>query len=299
MVMSIRPHTSHRAALGSFTSRRIALVAAIALLPVLGAACGDPDTEPAATDPTAPAATTTTPATPATPAAIDLDGIDWLAVGSTGVTLVDGARVLFSFADGSLSVSGGCNTMFGGYQLDGDTLVVDAMASTEMACEQPLMDQDQALSAFLASRPTVDVSGDTLTLTGDAGVIELQDREVADPDRPLEGTTWRLDSVVTNDAATAWADVEPTLTIDGTAASWALGCNTGVGDVTVDGDTITFGPVGVTKMACEGNAAEVEAAILGVITAWETAGTTVTWEINADQLTLSNGTDGLTFVEAD
>ena len=39
------------------------------------------------------------------------------------------------------------------------------MGSTEMACEPPLMAQDQWLSNFLTSGPTYTLDGDTLTLT--------------------------------------------------------------------------------------------------------------------------------------
>ena len=36
--------------------------------------------------------------------------------------------------------------MFALYTLDGDRIIVDGMGSTEMACEPPLMAQDQWLS---------------------------------------------------------------------------------------------------------------------------------------------------------
>ena len=83
-------------------------------------------------------------------------------------------------------------------------LVVPGMAMTEMACEPAaLMDQDTWLSAVLTSRPTVALDGDTLTLTADGAVITFVDREVADPDRPLEGTTWNVEGLVSNDAVSS------------------------------------------------------------------------------------------------
>lgn len=58
------------------------------------------------------------------------------------------------FQDGPrISLLGGCNQQSGGYQIQSGSLVVIALASTEMACEnQALMTQDQAI-ANLLSRP--------------------------------------------------------------------------------------------------------------------------------------------------
>ena len=52
-----------------------------------------------------------------------------------------------------LSLAGGCNQQSGSYQLQSGNLVVSALATTEMACENAaLMGQDQAIATLL-SRP--------------------------------------------------------------------------------------------------------------------------------------------------
>jgi hypothetical protein len=59
------------------------------------------------------------------------------------------------------------------------------------------------------------LNGSELSLTGGGVTLDLVDRRIADPDRPLVGTTWHLDGVSTADTATpcsAWAAV--TLRID-------------------------------------------------------------------------------------
>lgn len=57
----------------------------------------------------------------------------------------------FRFEDDRLMVSGGCNGLRGTFGIDADgMLAVSGMASTLMACEQPLMDADQALAARMA-----------------------------------------------------------------------------------------------------------------------------------------------------
>lgn len=54
------------------------------------------------------------------------------------------------FGEGRISVSGGCNRIGGGYAQDGGTLRVGSLASTEMACpDRALMDQDAAAGEHL------------------------------------------------------------------------------------------------------------------------------------------------------
>ena len=67
------------------------------------------------------------------------------------------------------------------------------------------------------------------------------------------------------------------------------GCNTGGGTVEVTADTLTFGPIGLTKMACEPAAMAVETAVTTVL-----AGA-VRYSIDADVLTLDAGSAGLVF----
>jgi heat shock protein HslJ len=87
---------------------------------------------------------------------------------------------VFSFAGSRLLVEGGCNSLRGGYQLGADGLLtLSQLASTQMACDPPLMAADQALSGLLAAplelvlvpgpEPTLAMlvaSGETLLLSG-------------------------------------------------------------------------------------------------------------------------------------
>ena len=110
-----------------------------------------------------------------------------------------------------------------------------------MACEPAaLMDQDTWLAALLTSKPTVAVDGDTLTITAtDGTVVTFLDQAVANPDLPLEGTTWTVEGLVTRRRRVVdrrrRAGAEPcssraaTVTVD-------TGCNTGSGTYTISGD---------------------------------------------------------------
>jgi heat shock protein HslJ len=271
------------------------------------ASCGDPSVEPATT-PTDPGSTTidTTPDTaPATTPAPGgdlaelLDGKAYLSQSTTGITLADGAVLRISFDDGRISVSGGCNGMGGDVTFEGDTMTVGPMMSTQMACDQPLMDQDSAVQAFLTAGTTVSVDGDTLvltgTLTGSEATITLLDREVADPDRPLADTAWTVTGVISSDAiSSGWGSAVATLTIVDGQAQVNTGCNTGFATVTVDeaAGTIAFGPLALTKMMCDDDAMRLEQEVSRVLTG------TATYSIEAGSLTLMNGTDGLQFTDS-
>jgi heat shock protein HslJ len=281
------------------------LVAAGTAALLLLAACGEdaPDAGGTATAPPATAEptpapteppTTTAPPTTAAPVLADaLPGRTFLSTEVEGFTLVEGTRIELTFDDGDLAARAGCNHLAGAWALDGDVLVVDGLAQTDMACEpSSLMDQDTWLAAVLTSRPSLALDGDTLTVSAEGATVRLVDREIADPDRPLEGTTWTIDTLVSGDtgvASSVPAGVRtPTLLLADGRVQVDTGCNRGGGDYTVDGDTVTLGPIATTRMACvDEGAAATERHILAVL-----AGT-VQVAIEADRLTLTNGTDGL------
>ena len=90
-------------------------------------------------------------------------------------------------------------------------------------------------------------------MTLDDGSIQATflDREVADPDRPIEDTHWVLDGIVSGDATSSVpAGVTSTLLISAGRAAVDTGCNTGSATVQNAADTLTFGPMALTRMAC-------------------------------------------------
>lgn len=211
--------------------------------------------------------------------AADLDGREFLSTEVEGHQLVDGSEVRLAFDDVTVSANAGCNTMNGGYTIDGDTLEVEAMAMTQMACDEALMDQDAFVSGFLTSGPTIVLDGDELVLTSGEETITFLDREVADPDRPLEGTTWVVESVVSDQAVSSVpGGIEATLLIEGEQASVDTGCNSGTTTVEVTDTTITFGPMATTLALCEFQ--DFEDAVMSTMTG------EVEYEIEADLLSL-------------
>jgi heat shock protein HslJ len=254
------------------SSRVLGGVVAVALLALLVAACGDDgDVE---TTPT----TTTVPAEPW--------GRSFLAT--------DGPPVRLEFTtDHQVRGQIECNTLIGNATIDGGVLHVDNMGGTEMGCDPERHAQDDALAALLMSRPMLTLDGDTLTIDGEDETLVLLDRVVADPDRPLEGTRWVVESLLDGDTVASMPQGagEAYLELAAGEVSGSGGCNEFSGDAVVDGDTITFGAITTTDMACDPATMQVEAAVYAVLRG------EVEWTIEARTLQListedSPGDDG-------
>jgi heat shock protein HslJ len=218
----------------------------------------------------------------------ELDGHEYLSTDVAGHELVDGTQIRLTFDADRVGAHAGCNQLGGTWSVDGDVLVVpDEMVMTEMACDPPaLMDQDTWVASFLTSRPTIVLHGDTLTLTGSDVTMTLLDREVTDPDRPLEGTSWVVEGLVDGDAVSSVpAGVRPpTLSFNSGQVMVDTSCNTGSGGYEVVGSEITFAPLALTLMDCEYS---IESQVTPVLDG------TATYEIEADVLTITNDATGL------
>jgi len=228
------------------------------------------------------------------PSGGDLDGRTFL---STSVLehgaerpLVSGTQIRLGFADGGISVQAGCNTIGGEYVLDGGVLHLPGpMSMTEMGCDPDRMAQDEWISRFLGSAPRVGLDGARLTLSGSGTVIELLDREVADPDRPLIGTSWHLESIVQGEGVSSVpAGLGATIEIleDGTVRL-DTGCNEGGGDVSIGDGTLSFGTLTLTARGCEPDTSALEQQILQVLRG------EVAFAIDGPMLSLRTGDLGL------
>lgn len=268
------------------------LLALVAIVVASAAACGTSDPGVSSgTSSSAPGASGSTPGSAPGGAAsgtLSLDGTTYVSTSVTGHDLVAGSSITMAFADGSVSVNAGCNTLRGSYTLDGTTLVVGAdMAATMMACEDDLMAQDTWLTGWLTTGPTVATTADGISLTGDGVTIELAEQTSgpsvtsANGMPVLTGTTWTLHTLSSGGTASSLpAGVEaPTLVFaeDGSVAVFT-GCNGGSTTAVIGDDGfITFEPMMTTMMACgepaDGVAATVTTVLDGrVAFAWEGSG---------------------------
>jgi heat shock protein HslJ len=210
--------------------------------------------------------------------------------------LVSDTRLSLTFTENGISANAGCNTMGGKGSVDDGTLVIDGgLAMTEMGCDADRMAQDQWYADLLTSGPSLTLDGDQLTLSSQGTVVTMTDQEVVEPDAELTGTTWTLDSLIQGDAAsTVPKGVTSTVTFTAQGSvQVSPGCNSGGGPYTVEGDQVTFGPIALTQMACEGPASDVEAAVIQVMDG------TATFQLDGSSLTLTNGPSGLVYRASD
>ena len=75
--------------------------------------------------------------------------------------------------DGQVSGNAGCNTYTGAYKLDGTSLTVGPLATTMMACDQAIMDQETQFLAAIQTPTTVETSGATVTLRDASGATQV------------------------------------------------------------------------------------------------------------------------------
>ncbi|GMR10879.1 MAG: META domain-containing protein [Anaerolineae bacterium] len=192
-----------------------------------------------------------------------------------------GARA--EFEDGELSGTSGCNSFFGSYEVDGNSISIGPLGSTLMACPEPLMEQEFGFTSSLQSAATYEISGDTLTLSyADSEVVVTF---VEGEPLSLTGANWiatrvnnsrgGVQSVVIGNEITA-------LFSDDGSLSGSAGCNNYSGTYEVDGDSMTIGPLAATEKFCEQpeGTMEQEQDYLAAL------GTVATWKIDGDQLDL-------------
>jgi heat shock protein HslJ len=95
---------------------------------------------------------------------------------------------------------------------------------------------------------------------------------------PLVGTSWKLTTL--GNAAPA---ANATLTFSDDNAGGLAGCNTFTASYTADASSLKFGPLALTRMACEPGVATFESAYVSALT------NTTKYTMTADTLTLQGG----------
>ena len=93
------------------------------------------------------------------------------AVPNTGASLTFGT-------DGTIGGNMGCNSFGGDYKVDGETITFGQVASTLMACDEQIMQQESAVFNMFANTATFKVEGSTLTLiSADGNSVVLLSRK--------------------------------------------------------------------------------------------------------------------------
>jgi heat shock protein HslJ len=221
------------------------------------------------------------------PTGVSLDGRTFISERVDGHELVKDTAIRLTFKDGQLGAQAGCNSLGAPYSVEGDTLALEGagMFMTEMGCDEARHEQDEWLSDFLMSDPSFELDGDELTLTSDEVTIEFLDRETADPDRKLVGTTWRVDTILDGDSASSVPGVVTLeFTDDRSFTVTAKDCTSANGSVEIGDGTLDFGGFTVDDIGCPSPWQET----LNVLRAGET-----TYTIEASRLTIEADTKGI------
>lgn len=197
-------------------------------------------------------------------------GRTFVSTAVTGTAIPGGGplEVAFPERDG-IAMSAGCNRGVGSVDLADGVVTTGPIATTMTACPGELVGADKWMTDLFASRPGWTYVDDVLTLAAPGVTVVLADKKTTDPDRPVVGTAWVVESLIGPDAvvtSTALDAAAPTLTIgqDGRATG-STGCNRFDGPVRVGDSTITLGPLATTRTACPDDLAEIERTVLHVL----------------------------------
>ena len=208
----------------------------------------------------------------------------------TVVVPIDRDRYTVSFAtNGTLSIRADCNQVSGTYRQVGRRLTLQLGASTLVACPP-----GSRADAFLQQLGAVvsQVSTETvlvLNLQQDSGSMVFEPQ----PTQSLQETTWQVLTYNNGRGAVTTPLLETEMNAlfgaDG-IISGSGGCNTYNGAYSVDGQSLSIGPLATTRLACDEAVMEQEQAYLTALQA------STRYQLTADRLTLRND-DGATQVD--
>ncbi len=219
---------------------------------------------------------------------ITLVGSRWQLVSFGDEPTVTDSIVTLNFGeDARVFGSAGCNNYGGPYTFNNNDITFGMLISTMMACQEDITAQEIAFFAALDAATSYEISQDTLIIYYDDSEQMVFENAIK-----LIGTQWIL---TVFDGADPLADTTITLEFDEEGRAFgSSGCNSYGGSFTVEDDTLAFGMMTSTMMAClQDNIMQQEQAYLQALNA------TVRYEIFGNRLIIVYG-DGqrLTFEPA-
>lgn len=180
---------------------------------------------------------------------------------------------------GRYSASGGCNGIGGEYTLQKNNGITFSRGiSTMMACAD--MSIEQGLRTLFDDADNYMVNGNTLMLSNkESGEVLAKFTEVVDQSDKLAGT-WELNYIAEpeTDFEALYPTKKPTLTVNVTEkkVNGNSSCNSFSGNVKIEGNALSFGPMMSTKMACPGNGEQVFFKNMERVTSFDVQDTTLT-----------------------
>jgi heat shock protein HslJ len=199
-----------------------------------------------------PAPAATQPEQPKSSAGADaLAGTSWILATLGGHSPLQGTTVTLNFDTGRAAGSDGCNNYGASYTADGSNVTIrQPIASTMMACPEPIMKQASTYMEALGQAATYKVDGTQLTLY-DAGGKTLATFTAQSSD--LAGTSWEVVGYNNGKQAVVSVALGTSLTAkfgaDG-MLSGSAGCNNYTAAYETDGKKISIGPAATTMKMC-------------------------------------------------
>jgi heat shock protein HslJ len=182
----------------------------------------------------------------------EITGQVWVLDSLNGSPPLTGTLITAEFTtDGKVGGTAGCNAYSGQYTVSGSQIqFTTPMASTMMACEQPVMDQENAYFQALGAAKSFTMNGDQLTLKESAGAVVATYK---DQSQDLASTAWMAIGYNNGKQAVVSVSAGTELTAnfgkDGNLSGNA-GCNDYNGPYKVTGNKITIGPLSSTRKFC-------------------------------------------------
>jgi len=182
----------------------------------------------------------------------ELTGGIWLLTELNGAEPIAGTTLTAEFdQDGRVGGSSGCNSYNTTYVVDGNELTFgEQVASTMMACPDPIMRQEGEFHQALVDTATYEIKDDELILSDSSG-NEVARFEVID--QSLGGSSWQVISYNNGKEAVVSVIIGTEITAnfgeDGTMTGNA-GCNNYSTKYETEGDKISIGTAEFTEMGC-------------------------------------------------
>jgi heat shock protein HslJ len=203
--------------------------------------------------------TNTSIATPANPSTDTLNNTGWVLVNMNGQAVLPDTPVTINFEDGKLNGTDGCNSYSSTYSVNGDQFSVNQdIASTMMACPEPIMQQAAAYIAALTQAAAYKIDGQQLTLSDASGkTLATFTRQSSE----LGGTSWIVTGYNNGKQAVVSVVIGSELTADFSVdgnLSGSSGCNNYTARYEVSGKSIQVGPTASTRKMCADPAGVME-----------------------------------------
>lgn len=159
--------------------------------------------------------------------------------------------------DGIAIAHVGCNQLSGVMMRDDRVLRFELHFRTEMGCGAELEAQDDWFVELVQREHAWVVDGHALTLTSGGTTVVLVDRRIAEPNPPLDGTTWIVEAVVLGKDGPFqhYAD-SAILTISGDRVNGSIGSRLFSATVARDDGVLTFTELTFTPPYPTGDALE-------------------------------------------